>query len=246
MQDHDTGYKLIFVHGAGMDASCWAAQEEFFKNSEAVTLPGHYADEFTDVEGRKSIDEYASWLHDWIVSKYTVDGMKDKVVLVGHSMGGAIVLTYALTYPEHLSGMVLAGTGSRLRVNHQILDLLQKDYPAAVDYIVANSFSAAASDEMRWRTREVMLRVPPQVTLDDFIACNNYDVTNELGRLQKIPTLIVTGAADVMTPPKLATALSEKIPQSRLEFIDAAGHQLFTEKPHQFNDLVDDFVGSLE
>lgn len=246
MHEHDTGYRLVFVHGAGMDATNWAAQSEFFKHAEAVTLPGHRADEFSADDERNSIEEYAAWLHDWITSEYTVDGVTDKVVLVGHSMGGAIALVYALTYPERLAGLVLAGTGARLRVNHQILDMLQKDYPVAADYIVANSFTANASEEMRWRIREVMLRTSQKVTYKDFLACNNYDVTNELGKLKKFPTLIVSGAADVMTPPKLANFLAENIPHAKLEFIDAAGHQLMVEKAHEFNRVVDEFLGSLK
>jgi len=62
MRDHATGYRLVFVHGAGQDGSCWAAQTQFFKHEEALTLPGHRPYEFTDSEGRKSIDEYAAWL----------------------------------------------------------------------------------------------------------------------------------------------------------------------------------------
>ncbi len=244
--EHDTGYRLVFVHGAGQNGLGWAAQTEFFKHAEAVTLPGHRANEFGEEEGRHSIETYASWLHDWIVSEYTVDGVTDKVVLVGHSMGGAIALVYALTYPEHLAGMVLAGTGARLRVNHQLLDMLQNDFQAAVDFLVTNLFAANASEEMRQPTREALQQIDPRITLNDFIACNNYDVTNELGKLKNIPTLVITGMADVMTPPKLANVLAENIPGAKLQLIDAAGHMLMTEKAHEFNRLLDEFLADLE
>jgi len=245
MRDHATGYRLVFVHGAGQDGSCWAAQTQFFKHEEALTLPGHRPYEFTDSEGRKSIDEYAAWLHDWLTSEYTVDGVREKVVLVGHSMGGAIALVYALTYGDWLSGLVLVGTGARLRVNHQLLDTLQHDYAKAVDFVTDNSFTANAPDEMKQASREIMLRVPPEVTLADFGACNNYDVTGELGRLPKLPTLVVGGMADVMTPPKLATFLAENIAGAKLELIDAAGHMLIIEKAAEFNRLLDEFIATL-
>ncbi len=246
MTEHNTGYRLLFVHGAGQDGSCWHRQTEFFKHAEAVTLPGHRTEEYTDNEGRASIEEYASWLHDWITAEYTVDGIREKTILVGHSMGGAIALTYALMYGDWLSGLVLAGTGAKLRVNHQILDLLQKDYGKAVEFLTDNSFTATASAELKETNHQVMFRMQPEVTLRDFMACNNYDVSQRLTRLGNLPTLVVTGAADVMTPPRLAEFLQQNIKNSRLEIIDAAPHNLMLEKPDEFNAILDNFIASLD
>jgi pimeloyl-ACP methyl ester carboxylesterase len=81
--------------------------------------------------------------------------------------------------------------------------------------------------------------------LSDFLACNNYDVSNELARLKGIPALVVTGAADVMTPPKLANFLAENIAGAKLEFIDACGHMLQVEKAHEFNRIIDEFLANL-
>ncbi len=174
-----------------------------------------------------------------------VEHKTSKVVLVGHSMGSAIALVYALTYPDKLAGLVLAGGGANLKVNTSLLEALQNDFPTAVEFVVTHSFSSLAPEELRTSLRETWHDIPREVTLDDFLACNQYDVSGELNRLKNIPVLVITGAADVMTPPRLATRLAEGIPGAKLEFLDAAGHMLMQEKPQEFNRAIDQFLGSL-
>ncbi len=58
----------------------------------------------------------------------------ERVVLAGHSMGGAIVLEFALHYPGRLAGIVLVGTGARLRVAPAILDGIRSDFPATAQH----------------------------------------------------------------------------------------------------------------
>ncbi len=245
MEEHETGNRLIFIHGAGNNSACWNEQVEFFKNAEALTLPGHRPLETFGNGGRKTIDGYAAWLNDWIISEGTVEHKTSKVVLVGHSMGSAIALVYALTYPDKLAGLVLAGGGANLKVNTSLLEALQNDFPTAVEFVVTHSFSSLAPEELRTSLRETWHDIPREVTLDDFLACNQYDVSGELNRLKNIPVLVITGAADVMTPPRLATRLAEGIPGAKLEFLDAAGHMLMQEKPQEFNRAIDQFLGSL-
>lgn len=245
MDQHKTGYRLIFIHGAGADGSVWGEQLAFFRQAEALTLPGHRSNESVGNEGSTSIDLYASRVHDWIVSEETVDRKPGKVILIGHSMGGAIALAYALTYPEKLAGLVLAATGPKLRVGDHLLGLLQNDYPAAVEFLVENLHTSVALDEMRKRTRETFLKMNPAVTYNDFVACNNFDVSGELSNIRGIPVLVVGGTADVMTPPKLSNRLADGIPGAKLALIDAAPHRLMQEKALEFNRLVDEFLAGL-
>ena len=74
--------KIIFIHGSGGCKESWKFQTDYFKDSEAINLPGH-----PDGDTCGSIEEYVDWLKGYIDEK----GYKD-LVLVGHSLGGGMVL----------------------------------------------------------------------------------------------------------------------------------------------------------
>ena len=103
--------KLVFLHGAGSSSLAFYYQLRHFRNSKAIDLPGHPG-------GRActSIEGYMEWVRGFIAARRYKD-----VLLCGHSMGGAVALLYALMYPEELRGIVLIGTGARLRVHPDYL-----------------------------------------------------------------------------------------------------------------------------
>ena len=97
---------LLFIHGAGGLSEEWICQTDYFNNSVAISLPGHYQG-----EPCSSIEGYVDWLRGYIRHQQYQD-----VILAGHSMGGAIALLYELRYPGQTKGLILIGTGARLRV----------------------------------------------------------------------------------------------------------------------------------
>ena len=234
--------RLVFVHGAGRGAGTWEEQLSVFPHSEGVTLPGHRLNETLGNDGLRSVGAYARWLRQYLVAERNVDHQTERVVLIGHSMGSAIAMQYALDNPGELAGLGLVGSGSRMRVGAAILDGLLKDYPATVEMIVENSYGPSAKAHLKRATREYMEQLDPQVTLGDFEACNAFDVGSQLGQLAGQPTLIITGQEDRMTPPKYAESLAQNIPGSELHLIQDAGHSVMQEQPEIFNKLLGDFL----
>jgi pimeloyl-ACP methyl ester carboxylesterase len=102
---------IIFVHGSGAYGGVWRYQTDYFPDSHAVDLPGHPGGEILN-----SVGECADWLRKYIKGK----GCRN-VVLTGHSFGGAIALMYALRYPQELKGVIIIGSGARLKVHHRFL-----------------------------------------------------------------------------------------------------------------------------
>jgi pimeloyl-ACP methyl ester carboxylesterase len=218
------GPSIILVHGAGGSHLTWPPALRHLRHAAvyAIDLPGHGR---ASGEGRDRIVEYAADL----VGLIDALGV-DQVVLVGHSMGGAVVQETALMVPERVVGLMLLGTGARLRVSETLLAGLPEDFERTVDLITRWSWGPAADDEMVARGRDLMLRGDPHVLLCDLLACDRFDAR---GRAPGIaaPTRVVTGAEDRMTPPRLGRSLTELIPGARFHLLPGAGHMVMVEQP---------------
>lgn len=158
-------------------------------------------------------------------------------------MGGAIAITLALLRHDW-AGLVLVGTGARLRVDAKILAMIMKNYEEACKLVAAWSVSARSDPVIAERIAKEMLKAKPEVTLGDFQACDKFDRMGDVGGIH-CKTLIMCGADDRMTPPKYSQYLHEKIVSSKLLIIPSAGHSVMLEKHREFNDALAAFLDSL-
>ena len=92
--------------------------------------------------------------------------------------------------------------------------------------------------------RVQMAQVNPQITANDYAACNAFDVMDRVGQIAA-PTLVIGGTVDQMTPPKYAAFLAEKIPGARLAMIKGAGHMVMLEQPELVARHVEEFLSTL-
>ncbi len=233
------GIPVVFIHGAGGSHLIWGKQVRALgeiAQAVALDLPGHNK---SGSRGRESIDAYSE-----VVLRFLDALGFERAVIIGHSMGGAIAQTLALSHPDRVAGLGLIGTGARLRVLPKILDGLSSDYDQTARWIVQLHF--APNPDPLWLTKsEEQLRAcPPQVAHDDYAACNVFDV---MGRVAEIraPTLVLCGRADRMTPVKYSEFLASKIPNAHLILIDGAGHSVMLEKPDEVNRALEAFVRRL-
>jgi pimeloyl-ACP methyl ester carboxylesterase len=147
-------------------------------------------------------------------------------------MGAAIALTLALESAP--AGLVLIGSGARLRVNPRLLEMTSRpeSHGEAVEAIVGWSYAPQAPPRLLELARARLLETDPVSLHRALSACDNFDVSDRLGMIT-CPTLILVGEHDRMTPPRLSQELVQKIPGARLEMIEAAGHMLMLERPEQ-------------
>jgi len=221
------GPPLVFLHGAGGSRLHWppALRRLAGWRTLAVDLPGHGR---SPAVGECSIDDFARRLRDWRVAA----GI-ERPLLVGHSMGGAIALASALAEPaEAVAGLVLIGCGARLRVNPSLLaDISRPEaFSAAADRILAWSFAPEAPARLRELARLRLVEAGPDVLAADLRACHAFDVRGRLNEIT-LPTLIVVGDKDRMTPPQLSEELRAGIAGATVEIIEAAGHMAMLEQP---------------
>jgi len=243
--------KIVFVHGSGGTGIVWKHQTEFFRDADAVNLPGH----LSEGEACTSVEDYAEWLHEYVQSKGYV-----RPVLAGHSLGGAIVLQYALDYPDDVGGLISVGSGARLRVAPHVLAAIEKGIEAPQEWLrdfVATQLiavedlvfdvaarTAGLDRSLREQILSDMARVGAKVQLNDFLCCEHFDVMQRVHEIQT-PTLALCGSLDVFTPPKYAAYLAEHMPHATMVTIEGGTHHFFAEKPEQTNRAISHFIKSL-
>jgi pimeloyl-ACP methyl ester carboxylesterase len=188
---------------------------------------------------RKSIEDYASDLRAFLDAL----GL-DRVVLVGHSMGGAIAQTLTLSEPERVSGLVLLGTGARLRVAPEFLEGIRIQFEQTVSLIDEWLWSPDTDSDLREKGKQMMIQAGPQVLLGDFQACDQFDVRDQVGNIVA-PTLVLTGTEDRMTPARFGQWLADQISFARFVLIEGAGHMLMLERPLEIADQVGSFLAEL-
>ena len=226
---------LVLVHGAGGDRYHWPHQLRRLAATEvyALDLPGHGR---SPGPGCRTIADYAQ-----IIKQFADTLALPPFILAGHSMGGAIALEVALRYGDALAGLALVGTGTRLRVNPAILDGLIQDFNATTAQLIDWMYSPSCPLTTRQQGLEQVRSNDPQTLHNDFAACNAFDVRAEVSSLT-LPTLIICGVEDKMTPIKFSEILYQSIAGSYLHLVEAAGHMVMLEQPEVVAGLFGEFM----
>jgi pimeloyl-ACP methyl ester carboxylesterase len=231
---------ILFVHGAGCNASVWEAQAEYFAGKHAayrLDLPGHGG---SGSEGEERISSYSAWARLAASRLFAAEPF----VLAGHSMGGAVALEIAVEPPETLAGIVLVGTGAKLAVTRAVFQMLKEDLEAFFQTIGQFAFAPATASEVRVRFIRAVRQCPPSVIFNDFKACDGFDIRDRLDRI-RIPALILCGADDQLAPTKHSAYLQASIASSRFVVIPEAGHLVMTEQPAAVNQAIEKFLREL-
>jgi pimeloyl-ACP methyl ester carboxylesterase len=200
-----------------------------------LDLPGHGK---SNGLGRQDISEY---------SKAVVEFMKalriGPAVVAGFSMGSAIALSLALQYRRRVLGLALLGSGAKMRVATSTLELASNPtfFLPAVESVVENSYSPNVAPRVKELAVEQMAETRPAVLYSDFLACDAFDAMERVKKI-RVPTLLITGGADRMTPPNRAEYLRDQIEGAQLHIIEGAGHMVMIEQPDEVAELLTEFL----
>jgi len=226
--------KMLLIHSSGGHHSFWILQlYDFSRENEvvAIDLPGHGA------SGGKAFEEISGYRK--FILKAAEELIKDRFFIVGHSMGGAIALDFALHHPEKLKGMVLACTGGKLPVPPSVLNVFKTG--KHFEGLIALAFGQKTAKPVLDVALKDSVATPPEVWYRDFSACNRFDLTASLPSIN-VPALVIAGAYDLLTPPGYSRYLSDSLPSARLEVFAEAGHMTMLEQPERFNEVVLNFI----
>jgi pimeloyl-ACP methyl ester carboxylesterase len=228
---------VVLIHGAGFDRSAWALHSRWFAHHGfsvlAPDLPGHGR---SSGPALKSIAEMA----DWTAALLSTAGAS-KAHLIGHSMGSLIALETVARYPDKASALTLIGTAAAMTVGPDLLKAAEANDQAAVDMVSiwGLGFSAELGGSlapglwMHGGAQRVLQHCAPGVLYSDLNACNTYADALTSAAKVKIPTTIILGERDMMTPAKAGATLAAAIADARTVILPGAGHMLMAERPDQ-------------
>ena len=227
---------VIFVHGWTCDETSWSGQlAAISKTHRVITLdlPGHGRSGMP-ADGKFSMKRFAR----------AVEGVRreagvERAVLVGHSMGAPVVRQYALTYPEHVSALVLVD-GLVVVPGGQAFtppSLVGKEGLKAREALIRSMFGPSTSDTLRQRILEMMLG-PSEAAADGAMAAT-FDTSGLSSDPVTVPVLAIYAAES-----KLADRDGMKRLYPTLEYheIPDTDHFLMMEKPDEFNRLLAGFL----
>ena len=241
----DSGPTILLIHGSGVSARSWVNQLRGLVGAVrvvAIDLPGHGE---SDPMRHASVEQYGG-----IVANFLDALGTGPVIAAGHSLGGAIAIALAAQRPDAVKGLVLLASCAKLpRVDgpgERLLGYLPGPLRKLVFFSMAKKilFGPGAPAGAVSLGMQELRACRSETILDDVQAAKTMDLSEQAARLD-VPTLVLCGSKDRLTPPALAERLSELIPESRLEIIEGAGHMVLLEVPERVNHEILSFVGSV-
>ncbi len=231
--------KLILLPGLACDAGLWEAQ--------LTALPAHWQTSVTDVAQRcDSIEAMAAQL---------LAEHEGPLVLCGASMGGMVAMEAARQAPARVRGLALLGTSARPEtpdmqaMREQAIALFEQGRTEEV--LRANVFFAFDRSHpdlkaLAARYLSLVMRAgAAQLVRQNRAVIARPDARVHLPAL-RCPVLVVTGAADALTPPDCAREIAALVPQAELHLLPGSGHMLTMEQPAAVNALLLEWLGRLQ
>jgi 3-oxoadipate enol-lactonase len=250
---YDIGYEeagggerlpIVFLHGVGSDKSVWRPQLAYFgasRRAVAFDYPG-YGDSDPAPEGTTR-DDYASA----IVSAMHELGI-DRAHICGLSLGGVVAIAIGHAAPRRCASLILADSFAVHPDGQAIYDravsgsdALRSVAEARVDLLLAQP----ADPRVRSEVLETMARIDPaayRIGAEAVWLADQRDRARDI----RIPTLVLCGTEDRITPPELSNELTRLIPGARMALIDRSGHLGNLERADEFNRVVDEFIRNNE
>lgn len=226
------GAGLTFLHGAAGRGEVWQLQALAFPRAQTPDLPGREGDETP-----KTVSAHLARIRPFLAMS---------AVVVGHSLGGAVALQYALESPAGLRGLILIGTGARFPEAREWSGRLAEagGVTDALAALADRFYGPAALPRLKEKSLALMRARDPRVMRADFEAAGGFDVRDRLGGIL-IPVLVIAGTEDRVVEPRQAEFLHAHLPRAELVWIEGAGHMVMLEKPRDVNQAIRDFLERL-
>jgi pimeloyl-ACP methyl ester carboxylesterase len=230
---------LVFIHGWTADRHRWDHQMAHFSERRRVIrldLRGHGESTGAGVRTIAELAEDVLALLDHLKA--------ERFVLVGHSMGGMVAQTIALSHPDRVERMVLVGSIGRMTYSRGRGLLMAASTLVPFKLFVAANMQRAFApgyprEEIRAHIR-ASAGTPREVVMTLYGAMRAFDVLDRVGEI-RTPTLMVHGYHDIQLPVRQMLRMAKAYPNAIVRILDA-GHELPVEKPAELTEVLDWFL----
>jgi pimeloyl-ACP methyl ester carboxylesterase len=251
-RDTGSGRPVVLLHAFPLSSAMWLAQREALASSWRLVTPdlrGFGGSPLADDE--PSLDAAA----DDVATLLDTLGL-DRVVLGGLSMGGYVAMAFMRRHAERVAALVLADTKAdadpaAARANRERIAVAVTDDPGStvlIDEVLPNLLGTTTFAErplVAGRVKALVQAAPgPAVAWAQRAMAARPDSFDTLGSVQ-VPTLVLVGAEDTISPPDDARAMADKVAGARLEILPRAGHLTALECPEEFNATLAAFLADL-
>jgi pimeloyl-ACP methyl ester carboxylesterase len=241
------GVPVLFVHGFPLSGRLWAPTAERLGESARLIIPDLRGMGQSEVSDECSMTIYA----DDLAGLLDAVGETQPVVLVGLSMGGYVALEFFRRYRGRLRSLVLVDTRAEADSPEAARDrektaerVLREGSQVVADVMVDKLFAPRAPSELRESWRGIMTATPPAGVAAALRAMRlRPDSTDTLGKID-VPTLIVVGEEDAITPPDCARQMHRAVGNAQLKIVPDSGHMTPVEQPDRFADILRKFIES--
>ena len=245
-----SGLPLLLVHGWPHDRTMWAGQLGGLATYARVIALDLRGAGGSTVRGPYTIDQYA----DDLVAFLDSLGIA-RAVMCGLSMGGYIAFSMLRRHRDRIRGLSLADTratadSDETRANRErsITVIEQEGMTALASRQLQTSVGRSTLERqapLAETVRRMMASVPPEGAIGALRAMAARPDSTPLLRTIDLPTLVVGGAEDGITPPDVLREMAAAIPKSRIEILEQGGHLSPLERPAAFNHVVTEFLETL-
>jgi 2-hydroxy-6-oxonona-2,4-dienedioate hydrolase len=238
--DEGNGEPLVLLHGLFGALSNFSGLIEYFRFHNRVIIP---LLPLLDMDIlHTSVGGLSKYVHRFLEA-LDLKG----VHLLGNSLGGHVALVHTLKHPERIRSLILTGSSGLFENG------MGDSYPRRGDYEYIKNKTALTFYDPNVATKELVDEVYSitnnRLKVIKIIALAKSAIRNNLGEeLNKIqvPTLLVWGNNDTITPPFVGQEFNKLIPNSELHFIDKCGHAPMMEVPDEFNKILHVFLNKLK
>ncbi|AMV22904.1 3-oxoadipate enol-lactonase 2 [Gemmata sp. SH-PL17] len=246
--DAGSGPPLVLVHAFPFDRTMWAPQLAALAASARVLtldVPGFGE---SPAAPELTIDGVAKTVSDFLAALNI-----PKAIVGGLSMGGYVALAFARNFADKLNGLILADTragvddtNARANRTKSIALVNEKGSAALFESMVPKVLSDSTREvkpEVVERAKSIAARQPASSVAAALAALRDRPDANPGLKAITVPTLILVGEFDAVTPPLSSANLAAQIRGSKLVHIPGAGHLSNIENPDSFNNAVRVFLG---
>lgn len=246
MVETGDGPPLTFIHGLGWDHRMWLpALERYSGRYRTIAGDSRGHGQSTKPDGPYAMTQFAD---DWASTLESISALPGCVV--GLSQGGMVAQALAIRAPHLIKALVLVSTTCKedpetsANMSNRLENMRKTGARAGAEIAAKSIFSdgfRAANPDYIEAFLEARAAQPQEPLISAMGALKDFNYCADLEQLD-IPTLVISGTEDALTPPEAVREVAAHIPGAKLVEMPGAGHIIPAEQPEAFYEIIDNFL----